>query len=458
MRLRIERIDAVSLGLAVGMLVSTKVTGVFSAVALAGVYGAVILGRVRLERRRFECGVPLSWLGGAALLAVTSGGVWLIRSWWAFGSPLAPSGLSVLGVEIFPGDKYGDATYQLSVLGDLRDRVAYHLPSRLWHWVGEWLGAWFPVSALLVGLPVAAACTAWVRGRAIDDSLRTRLIFAGASAVLISGHLVLLAGVPWSSLEWTDGFSLRYALPCVALLWLVACASVLPTLAGPGRVRWAAAFVLATVSIVWYVGHQGVPQAPPDEALGRVTLAGALLALALWVMSACVARLPRGVWQLAGGGMLVVAVSVGYGTHATRVDARLVWSAEVDLARHVARATPDGKDVSDFRKAYFELLAYEQAYGVRCTARRVFTTSRWDFPLELESPRLENQVFDVRGPAFTPRLLDRDRPGSLPCDYVTATRAALETSNGIPLVNWIKARGRLHRVAEAGPFVVLAAR
>jgi hypothetical protein len=457
--LRLDRSDAVSLGLAAGMLVSTKVTGVFSVAVLGGVYGALTVVRMRLERRRFRCGgVSVPVLGGAALLAIASGGVWLIRNWWNYGSPLAPSGLQVLGLEIFPGEQYEAAKYYLSVLKDVRDLPDYSLASRTWHWVGVWLGGWFPVSSLLAALPVAGLCVGWARGRALDEALRARLVFAAASAVVIASHLALLTGVPWSSLEWTHGFSLRYALPCAALLWLVGCASVLPVVTAPGRLRWRAGVALALVSVGWYVGHQGVPDTPPEEALARLTGTGALLGLSLWVLGGAAARLPWRWLAAAAGGSLVAAVATVYGVHTVRIDARLGRSAEAELNRRVSCPTCDGADVSDGRRAYLWLLNDERARGVPCSGRRVFMTSRWDYPLDLQSTRFENLIFDVRGLSSTPRLVERALPGTVPCDYVIADRVALETTNGVPLVNMLHAGGRLRLVADAGRFVVFAAR
>jgi hypothetical protein len=114
--------------------------------------------------------------------------------------------------------------------------------------------------------------------------------------------------------------------------------------------------------------------------------------------------------------------------------------------------------VSDGRRAYLGLLNDERARGVRCPGRRVFMTSRWDYPLDLQSVRFENLLFDVRGPVLTPRLVENASAGTRPCDYLIAARAALDTTNGVPLVNRLNAAGRLRLAAEAGPYVVFAAR
>jgi hypothetical protein len=458
-RMRVDRADAISLGFATGMLVSTKVTGVFSAVALAVVYGLAVLVRTRLERRRIEWrDLSVATMAGAATLAVASGGIWLIRNWWSFGSPLAPSGLGVLGFEIFPGEKYGETMYFLSVLRDVRDTPGYSLASRAWYWAGVWIGHWFVAAGLLALAPIGGAVAARVRGRSLDDAQRARLAFTVASAALVAAHLVLLAGVPWSSLEWTDGFALRYALPCVALYGLVAFAAILPGLTGSRPLRSGAAVAVVALSIGWYVWHQADPAGAPEETLARLTPAGVVLGLAMCAVGYGAARLRRRPMVWAAAALVAAASVAAYSVHATRSDARLVRSAQAELDRLVACRTCDGLDLGDRRRVYLALLGYERSRGVACSGRRIFTTSRWDAPLDLQSVRFENQVFDVRGPAFTPRLLERDRPGTRPCDYVIAARAALDTTNGVPLVRMLQGQGRLESIAEAGAYVVFTRR
>jgi hypothetical protein len=458
-RLRVDGLEAVALGFAVGMLVSTKVTGAVSAVALAGVYSAVILTRTLARRRGLErSGVSIPVLCAATAAVFASGGVWLVRNWWNFGSPIAPSGLYLFGFEIFRGEKYGDTKYYLSVLGDVRGVTNYHLASRLWYWIGVWLGAWFPVSGLLAAVPVIQACLGWFHSRQADASLRARLIFAAASAALVAVHLAMLSGAPWSSLEWTDGYSLRYALPCAALIWVVAYVSGAAVLTGVPRLETAAAFFVAAASVAWYVGHQGVPEGPADEALARLTLAGTALGIALVSIGCVVARLRRRAWSAVAAAILIAAVTAAYGPRAERTDARLVRAAEAVLDRHVACSTCDGMGLTDHRAVYLELLGYERLRGVQCAGRRIYTTSRWDVPLELQSPRFENRVFDVRGASIAPFTPERRPQAGAACEYVIATRAALDTTNGVALVNRLRAQGRLTQAAETGRFVLFAVR
>jgi len=458
-RLRADGLDVVSLGFATGMLVSTKVTGVFSAAALAGVYTAAIVIRARLEKRRFEGpGVSPAVVAAAAAVAMASGGIWLIRNWWNFGSPLAPSGLSLFGFEVFPGEKYGDTRYYLSVLRDMRDVAGYSLSARTWYWAGVWLNHGFVLSGLLALAPFVSAGVARFRGRPLDEVQRARLAFTISSLVLIAAHLALLVGVPWSSLEWTDGFALRYALPCLALYGLAVYAAVLPALTRSPRTRTGAAWALALASVAWYGWHQNAPPGPPEETLARLTPMGLALGAGSVAAAFAVSRLRRPSIRWVVAVALAAAAAAAYVPHAARSDRQLVRSAETDLERLVVCSTCDGLAVGDRRRAYLALLASERARNLTCAGRRIFTTSRWDTPLDLQSPRFDNEVFDVRGLAFTTRLVERDRPGRGPCDYVIATRAALDTTNGVPLVRLLKEQGRVEIVAEAGQYVVFGTR
>jgi len=234
--------------------------------------------------------------------------------------------------------------------------------------------------------------------------------------------------------------------------------SILPVLIASERLRLGAGAVLALVSVAWYIGHQRVPDTPPEEALAQLTVTWTFAGLALWVLGGAAFRLPWKSLTAAAGAVVLAVVVATYGPRTERIDAQLVRSSEAELDRGVSCPTCSGVNVSDYRRAYLGLLNAERARGVRCPGRRLFTTSRWDYPLDLQSTRFENLLFDVRGLPLATRLVERARPGTLPCDYVIAARAALDTSNGVPLVRMLQEQGRLEPVAEAGPYVVFAAR
>jgi hypothetical protein len=70
---------------------------------------------------------------------------------------------------------------------------------------------------------------------------------------------------------------------------------------------------------------------------------------------------------------------------------------------------------------------------------------------------LVNQVFDVRGATVQSSMLRRARPGGRSCDYVIASQAELLTMRGVPLLNRLKTRTGVQRVAAFGRYVVFAA-
>ena len=458
-RLRVDTIDVLCLGLAIGMLAGTKATGPFSAAALVAVYGAILIGRALIEGRTLErAGIGAVRICLAILLAIAAGGVWLLRNWWCFGSPLAPSGLSLFGFTVFPGGSYRENMYYLSVLRDIRDGAQYNVGARLVHWLHEWFGTWF----LLSGVPIAVFGIDLVRGGkhtgGNGDRARARAMFALGSAVLIAVHLVLLAGVPWSSLEWTHGFSLRYALPCFILLVLIAYAALFPmsfSWLPSRRAGWAG--LLALLAVVWYVAHQGAPGVPIDESVGRITPFSLLAAFVVGAIGFGVAR-ARGGWRRASAAAAMVAVlAAGYAAYAVPREIGVRQSAEGAFDRMAVCKDGGGEPISNYRGAYLALLDWERATATVCPSRRIFTTTRWDAPLDLQSPLLLNQVFDVRGGTVLSRMLRRARPGSRPCEYLIASAAELDTRRGVPLLNLLKTRTAIKRVAEHGPYVVFAA-
>lgn len=88
--------DILLIGLATGLLIGAKTTGLLAAVLLLGLAGVAFLLLRRRDLGRLPVGLVWPW-GAAGLLAMGTGGVWLARNWWLFGSPVAPNGLSLWG-------------------------------------------------------------------------------------------------------------------------------------------------------------------------------------------------------------------------------------------------------------------------------------------------------------------------------------------------------------------------
>jgi hypothetical protein len=455
-RSRVTAVDLLSLGFASGMLLSAKVTGAFSAVLLFALYGAAIVLRRVASGRRLQRQGSWAW-AVAAVVAVASGGIWLARNWWAFGSPLAPAGFAIFGVEIFPGEKYRDAKFLVSVLKDMRDEPGYAVLERLWYWMSQWLGAWFVLAGVVVAVAFVLRSLLAARTReGRDPAGEARVTFVIASGIAILAHGILLAGVQWSSLEWTKGFSLRYLLPCLALYMVATYGSAVSLVGRLTAARPVIAVGLPALSVSWYLAHQATGGGPPGEAPACFEAAGAAVGAALVLVTVVCRRLgPRG--RLAVCATVLAAVSAAYGANGAADDARLVAAATTELESALAEHQRDRNRPGGYRDTYLALLDYERSAGVACARRRIYTTTRWDYPLELQSARFDNMVFDVRGASFNRRLLAWAQPGRA-CDYVIADAPTLDTDRGVLLINLLKPRQALRRAAANGRHVVFAVR
>lgn len=95
---------AVPWGVALGLMVSVKGTGVvLAAVGTLGV-AAFIATRSQTGKSRLQhLTLSARLLATGLLAAVLTGGFWFIRNWIMTGSPLYPVGISILGHMLFPG-------------------------------------------------------------------------------------------------------------------------------------------------------------------------------------------------------------------------------------------------------------------------------------------------------------------------------------------------------------------
>ena len=220
---RRSHVDILLVGLATGLLIGAKTTGLVAALSLLGLGAAAFLLLRWRDLRRFPLGLVWTW-GMAGLLAIGTGGVWLLRNWWLFGSPVAPTGLSLFGLEIFRGPGLEPTTY-LSVLGDLEADAEYPLAAQASTYITEQFGRWYLLSLLPLVLVPLDALVGWWRGR--PGGLPRVLLLAAVFGTGVP-FVWLLIGAPWTSLEWTDGGALRYALPWFLLLPLLAWIGLFP--------------------------------------------------------------------------------------------------------------------------------------------------------------------------------------------------------------------------------------
>lgn len=428
-------LNAVLLGCAVGLLAGSKATGIpAAALVLAGTGGLFIATWGRGWRA--AAGPWHAW-AGATGLAVAVGGVWLLRNWMLFGSPIAPNGLSLLGIEVFPGPAF-EATSYLSVLGDETADARYSIAGQFALHARAWLGPAFLLCLLpAVAFPLDAAL-AWWRGESATSTVRLSVLVLVMVVALPLAWL--LYGAPWTSLEWTNGYSLRYVLPSFALAALLAWTAMFPC-AWPWHERPAGALIVGGLAFVvagWlFAGGQAAsaPLDPPRWSVLTLILGG--MAAGGWRLSAVRA----GTWVRA------VAVLVISAVFAVAASGR-VMPARAQAVDARATAAPTSASL-----VFSAVIDAEVRHGTVCDRRRFVLMTRFDAPLALQSVVLDAEVF------YAARdVVSAERAAPLTaCDYVVTTRAVLDTDKGTALLQALFPTGRTTEIADTGAFVVLTA-
>ena len=122
---------------------------------------------------------------------------------------------------------------------------------------------------------------------------------------------------PWTSLEWTQGLSLRYAMPWLVFLPLVMWIGLFPT-----SVPWyRRAPVAGVVGIVIAGGGLMILAGRTDPPFPPLpTLQAALAALIVWVV--VLAATSRSRAMSAAAAVVVLAGSIGFGIWARDANAR----------------------------------------------------------------------------------------------------------------------------------------
>jgi hypothetical protein len=439
--------DVAAAALALGLLAGSKTSGAPAAALLIGTYAAAEAIRAGYRRQLPERPRHLLLhLGVAAVLAIASGGIWLVRNWIIFGSPLAPGGLSVFGVTVFPGEALQPTTY-LSVLGDMQESADYDVGARAARYARLWLGWWF-LRALLPGvlLPIDLGMAA-LRGRwaPLASARLVTLVLTIVPGVIL---VWLLVGAPWTSLEWTRGFSLRYALPVVVTLALVAFVALFPLSWRWYDDRGAAMFVnLAAVCTTgWLFAVSMMPGGLRYTAVPRIDppwlMAGAAAAALFLPFAVASAR------RRVAATLLVLTTTVAvWVPHASDQHQKAQAEAAARVERE--RAAPDGS-VEPHRALYLATIDAEAARGRSCEVRRFFVFSRFDLPLELEGPDFQSIVFYAGRDVST-----TGRAGPLgPCDYIVTTNAIQETDRGQALLSVLAAGRPLRQIPTGGSFLL----
>jgi hypothetical protein len=438
---RLSRADTLLMSLAIGLLIGTKTTG-SAAVFFAGLIALLILPCVARPPATNGDARPnlLTW-GAAIACVIAAGGIWIVKNWWIWNSPIAPNGLTVLGVEIFRGSPQEPTMYQ-SVLGDMHADPTYPLMNRTFLYIRRWLGGEYLLTLLPIAFIPVDAALGWRRGQ------RPRVSPPLAAAALVIGTAIpitwLLIGAPWTSMEITRGFSLRYLQPWFALLPLLSLIAVFPASA-----RWydhrRVVLVVAVVSIaasllVLARGERAsISQFPPFPAL-----AGFAGGAAAWILLRLSLSSRRS--MVAAAWILVAIVSVGFGA----------WAAQLDRAARLEAAEPLADQFkSPSQRVYDLVLAFEQSRARQCTTRRFFTITRFDEPLGLQGASYTNLVF------YAARDADVTRKWIKPlrlCDYIISDRSVLGTEKGRQLLTVLNPSGTTVELGDTGEFVVLGVR
>jgi len=144
-------------------------------------------------------------LVGIALVAwLAGGGAWLVRNEVRFGSPVAPSGLRVMGVTIFAGETLAESAHYYSVAGDVAATPGYPLGRKVAFFVRRWIGTVAqPTAALLLLLVADLGVRRWRRAhRATDaagaDTGDPRLALLVAGTIVAAAFLWLIYKATWS--------------------------------------------------------------------------------------------------------------------------------------------------------------------------------------------------------------------------------------------------------------------
>lgn len=428
-------------GLATGLLLGAKTTGLPTAGLLWAIAGLITLTRSRTWPDRTSLRRFVALTSAASAVALGAGGIWLLRNWIVWGSPVGSGGIRVFGMEIFEGAPIEPTTY-LSVLGDEQRDPSYSIAGRIWHYAALWLGSWY-LPALVAIAVFAGDLIRTGRGPAAPRETVPRVI----AITVIVGSLVpvawLLRGAPWTSLEWTEGYSLRYLLPWLATLPLLAIAAAFPL-----RSTWflrtrpalAVGAAASTAALLVFLRSLPAGDLAPPRLSWPSALAGAIIAV---VVVPALSRTHRLRAVVAGASLLAVGLGSAWSVRLAADDAR-------------ARANPgtwDAVTSADARAMYDAAVASERPYGRECASRRIFLLTRFDEPLALQTPDLRNLIYyAARDIAVTAR--------SAPlrfCDYVIASDPVLETDKGQALITALDGQS-IRRIAASGSFVLLASR
>lgn len=444
-RRRVSRLDLVLAGGAAGLLLGSKITGLPAAVILVG--GAAALEGLR----RALGGERLAWPHGsirialvAAVVCVGAGGIWLVRNWVQFGSPVAPANLSFESLTTLIGGS--EQAANLSIAAELQTDT-FRLWPTVTYYVRQWFGTYYlaalwPIVLLVVDL------AGGVRRR--HESVWWPR-FALLALTLLAGVLLswMLVGAPYTAFGRNRGYALRYVLPVAALLPLASAIACFPV----WLPRWddrvsARTAVGAAVSVgaVWLVWHSPWT-GPAVPRLDGIWLAANLPVA--WLAQAKANRSVRVARATVAIGLIAFVAWWAPMAAAGAASARAQRQADLDTELQAAAA---GLPIGDtWREPFVAVRAAEAAAGARCGHRRFYALTRFDEPLALQPPDFTSTVYYAGRDVEAAR-----RAGPVTsCDYVITTAELQATAKGRALEAALAGPGRLQPVARGRAWIVL---
>ena len=249
----------------------------------------------------------------------------------------------------------------------------------------------------------------------------------------------LLSGAPWTSLEWTRGGALRYALPWFLLgpflAWIGLFPASLPWYRHPAAAATLGGLAAAT-SVMMVTGNQAIGPFPPAVTWPTVLLAVGML----WLLR----------FGYPASRRLAIAAALG---------ALIGWAAWLtdwdEVARNESRLARAAMKPTTTQRLYEAVLHAERTLGRDCSRRRFFALTRFDEPLGVQSVGYQNLVFyAARDVQVTARVVAP--MGS--CDYIVSARQRLETSKGAQLVRVLSPHAQTVELGDVGRFVLLGQR
>ena len=453
-------LDVLLGGLSIGLLLGTKTTAA-PAAAILLLMAAIALSVRAMSTSNRSAGLRPSvpTITASLALSIAAGGVWLLRNWLNYGSPVAPVGVRVLGFTVFAGQSYEAGKHHLSALSELEEYGALRFWLFAKRFLREWMGWWFPQAVWLVAVAFLDAVLAWRAGHD-RDLARLRAGLIAAATIVLVALTALLLGAPWTSLLWTRGRSLRYILPALIVIPFLAFLIVFPV-SWPwyrGRAaRLAAGTALVTLVLAVYVipgmipPRVGVPERIP-LAMPAAGVAGVVVLASFGVGRFVRRRSAR--FTLAALAILLVAWIGGSGLAAR--DARLRTAERRGFPLVEACPGDDRSGVTPHRICYLAILRYERLRGITCSRRRIFTATRFDSPLDLQSFPYQNIVLDAQAANLVEREIALHGPGTQPCDYIIASKAQLKTVRGSPVLNRARMAHAVVPIGDGGSYEVFA--